>query len=181
MEFIDAKKYKRQIKNLYKSAFPKEERAPLFLLFKKAEAGKALFYAVLEDNEFIGLVYIITTKKLAYIFFLAVEEENRSKGYGSKILESVKKMYPEKTVILEIEDTEKEDAENISERLKRLEFYERNGFVRLHHKVNEAGVDFELLGTDNTVNLAEFLELMKNYLGRFLFKIIYIKDKNRLK
>ena len=111
MEFIDAKKYKRQIKNLYKSAFPKEERAPLFLLFKKAEAGKALFYAVLEDNEFIGLVYIITTKKLAYIFFLAVEEENRSKGYGSKILESVKKMYPEKTVILEIEDTEKEDAE----------------------------------------------------------------------
>ncbi len=175
MQFSDARKYKKQIRNLYKSAFPANERAPLFLLFRRTDNGRDSFYAVLDNNKFIGLTYTISTKTVVYVFFLAVTEENRGAGYGSKILDSIKKMHSDKTVILLIEDTDNQNADNLDERIRRLEFYKRNGFKQLHIKINEAGVDYELMGTDTTVTLSDFLALMKDYLGAFLFKIIYRK------
>ena len=72
---------------------------------------------MLDNNEFLGLVYTISTKKLVYVFFLAVTEENRSKGYGSKILDKIKEMNPQKIVTLAIEDTEDENANNLEERI----------------------------------------------------------------
>ena len=74
-----------------------------------------------------------------------------------------------------IEDPEEPDAENMDERINRLEFYQRNGFERLHIKINEAGVNYELLGTDASVTQAAFLGMMKDWLGSFLFRIIYRK------
>lgn len=139
--------------------------------------GRDSFYAVLEKNKFIGLVYTISAEKMVYMFFLAVKEEYRVKGYGSKILENIRKMYPDKTVTLAIEDIEQRNAENLEERIKRLEFYERNGFIRLYIKINELGVVYELMGTDATVTKKDFLKLMKDYFGVFLFKIIYRKTK----
>ena len=175
MEFLDAKNYKKEIKKLYRTAFPKNERAPLFLLFKRTNNGRDSFYAVSDNKEFVGLIYTISTRKLTYVFFLAVKEEMRGKGYGSKILDKIKKDSVNKTVILMIEDTEKEDCDNIKERLERLRFYEKNGFKKLMIKINEAGVDYELLGTELNVTQADFLNLMKDYVGSLLFKYLYRK------
>ena len=177
MNFEDARKYKKQIKSLYKSAFPRNERAPLPLLFYRTDNGRDSFYAAVDNGAFIGLVYTIQTKKMVYVFFLAVAEDLRGKGYGSKILNMIKETYPNQAVTLLIEDTGDLTADNIDERIKRLKFYEENGFVRLDAKVNEAGVVYELLGTKANVTQTDFLALMKDYLGTFLFKIIYRKTK----
>lgn len=177
MEFVDAKKYKKEIKKLYRSAFPANERAPLFLLFKRTNNGRDLFSAVSCDGKFIGLVYTISIEKLTYVFFLAIKEELRGKGYGSKILDKIKNDSMDKTVILMIEDTKKENCDNLNERLERLKFYEKNGFLRLNIQINEAGVDYELLGTNKDVTQADFLSLMKKYVGSFLFKYLYRKTK----
>ena len=177
MEFADARKYKKQIKHLYKSAFPRNERAPLPLLFHRTDNGKDYFYAVIDKSEFIGLVYTIITEKLVYVFFLAVTEDKRGMGYGTKILDSIKEMYPNRAVILLIEDTKDKNADNIDERIKRLGFYEANGFKQLNISINEAGVAYELLGTEGFVTQADFLDIMKDYVGAFLFKIIYRKTK----
>lgn len=177
MEFLDAKLYKKEIKKLYRTAFPANERAPLFLLFKRTNNGRDSFYAVCDNNEFVGLVYTISIKKLTYVFFLAVKEEFRGKGYGTKILDKIKNDSFDKTVILMIEDTQKEDCNNLKERLERLKFYEKNGFIKLNIKINEAGVDYELLGTSTNVTQADFLLLMKNYTGSLLYKYLYRKTK----
>ena len=56
MKFDDARKYKKEIKKLYREAFPADERAPLFLLFKKTNNGRDEFSAILDDNNnFTGL------------------------------------------------------------------------------------------------------------------------------
>ena len=149
----------------------------MFLLFKRTNNGRDSFYAVSDNNEFVGLVYTISVKKLTYVFFLAVKEELRGKGYGTKILDKIKKVSSDKTVILMIEDTQKEDCDNLKERLERLKFYEKNGFSKLNIKINEAGVDYELLGTSLNVTQADFLLLMKNYIGSFLYKYLYRKTK----
>lgn len=179
MQFTDARKYKKQVKKLYKSAFPFYERAPLSLLMKRTDNGRDSFHAILEENSFIGLIYTIASEKMVYVFFFAITDENRGKGYGSKVLEEIRKMHGGKPITLMIEDTEEKNAKNMDERIRRLKFYERNGFQRLCIKINEAGVRYELLGTDNSVTQADFLALMKEYIGGFLFKIIYIKTKRK--
>ncbi len=175
MQLSDARKYKKQVKKLYRSAFPANERAPLFLLLLRTDNGRDSFYAVEDNGRFIGLVYTISTAELVYVFFLAVTEEMRGKGYGTGILAQLKEMHGDKTVCLMIEDPEEPDAENMDERINRLEFYQRNGFERLYIKINEAGVNYELLGTDASVTQAAFLGMMKDWLGSFLFRIIYRK------
>lgn len=177
MKFEDARKHKKEITRLYKTAFPRIERPPIWLLFYRTDNGRDNFYAVLDKNEFIGLVYTIKTEKMVYVFFLAVAEGKRQKGYGTKILSEIRKMYPNQVITLLIEDTEDINADNIEQRMRRLKFYETNGFSRLHIKINEIGVVYELLGTENSVTQADFLELMKDYVGTFLFKIMYRKTK----
>ena len=113
------------------------------------------------------------------VFFLAIEEEKRGKGYGTEVLKELRKMYPDLAISLMIEDPEETDAENLNERINRLKFYERNGFQRLSIKINEAGVNYELLGTEDTVTQADFLMMMKDYVGALLFKILYRKTKTK--
>ena len=177
LRLVDAKNYKKQIKHLYETAFPKEERAPLFILYGKTKKERNHFYAIVEDEEFIGLLYTIEDVGIVYVFFFAIVEEKRGQGYGSKVLSLVKEMYAERTVTLAIEDTEDKAAENYEQRIQRLKFYERNGFKQLHFRVNEVGVVYELLGTQKGVTQANFLLLMKNYVGKLLFRFIYRKTK----
>lgn len=173
MQLADARKYKKQIKYLYRFAFPKNERAPLFFLFQKAKQERNFFYAVVDKGEFVGLVYTIQNERMVYVFFLAIIEEKQGNGYGTKTLSLIKEMYPDCVIILAIEDTADRNADNYAQRMKRLGFYERNGFRQLQVRVNEAGVVYELLGTESGITQADFLSLMKNYLGTILFKFIY--------
>ena len=175
MQFLDAKKYKKEVKKLYRCAFPADERAPLFMLFNKTKYDRYNFYAIVEDGEFVGLIYTIETEKMVYVFFFAITEQNRGKGYGTKALECIKNMHPDKVIALMIEDTTIASVPNLEERINRLGFYERNGFERLGIHINEAGVDYELLGTDKTITCQDFLNMMKDYVGSLLFKILYRK------
>lgn len=177
MKFEDAKSYKKQVRHLYRSAFPANERAPFWMLLSKTKDSKNSFFAVTDNDDFVGLVYTIKGTKAVYVFFLAVEDSKRGRGYGTKILRMIKDLYSEHSVILMIEDTEITEADNYEERLNRLGFYKKNGFAQLHIKINEAGVDYELLGTTDSVTLDDFLEIMKGFLGGFLYKFIYRKMK----
>lgn len=173
MKFENAKAYRSEISALYKSAFPPEECAPLSFMFRRAEKGKSSFYAVTEAGQFIGLVYTIRRGDLLYVFYLAVVEEHRGKGYGSRILQTVKEQHLDCTVILNIEDPHDESAPNREERLRRLAFYERQGFADLRIQTTEAGVVYELLGTDTAVRREEYLELMRGFMGRFIFRLVF--------
>ncbi len=177
MEFANAKNYKKEIKRLYRTAFPADERAPLLVLYSKIKDERNSFYAVVNSGEFIGLVYTIKSDKVVYIFFLAVDEDKRGNGYGTKVLKMIKEKYSDRTVALMIEDTTIADAANYEERINRLGFYKKNGFKQLGIKINEAGVEYELLGTEDDVTLDDFLGIMRGFLGGVLFKYIYRKMK----
>ena len=55
IQFADAAKTQKEVKQLYKSAFPILEQVPLFLLYRKAKQHKIDFLAVLDDGKFVGL------------------------------------------------------------------------------------------------------------------------------
>lgn len=165
--------YKR-IKKLYHDAFPMDERAPFWLLRKRADRENVDFWAVYSEEEWVGLAYVISREDLSYLFYLAIAQEVRGKGYGSAVLGAIKEKYAGSRIILAIEELD-ENAPNYQERIKRKQFYEKNGLRLLNCKMREAKVIYDVMGIADDVAPEEYGDMMKQYLGRFFSRLISVE------
>lgn len=82
-------------------------------------------YRIHETDDFV--VTYAEFKDFIFIDYLLVNPNTRGKGIGSKVLQAFKKTG--KAIILEVEppDTDEKDT------VKRVQFYERNGFRKAEH------------------------------------------------
>ncbi|MCR5184549.1 MAG: GNAT family N-acetyltransferase [Bacilli bacterium] len=134
---------KEDISPLYLSSFPASERPPLRYFYQGLEKNKENeLYAYYDDDVFIGFSYLTSYKDIIYIFFLAVKESLRNKGYGSKILTIIKDNNPDKVILLCYEEVDTKYKDYLS-RKKRKDFYIKNGFKKNGLKTDEYGVIFE--------------------------------------
>ncbi len=62
-----------------------------------AETDGMDFLALSGQDEFVGFMVVKTYKNLAYLFFLAIDPSCRSRGYGSRAIETLKAEYPGKS------------------------------------------------------------------------------------
>lgn len=166
------KECRKKLKKLYNEAFPKEERIPIWLLELLTRKKEAKFYSIYDKEKFVGLIYNIYYKDIVFIFYLAIDEELRGQGYGRKVLEFIKKEYSNLRIILSIEQIN-QNSNNYKQRIKRIEFYIKNGFRDAHYTIKERNVKYEMLYYNKNVTLYEFKELMKNYFGKILYKYFY--------
>lgn len=60
----------KQIKQLYFSAFPSEERAPFYLMIKRTKRENVDFLAIYCEKKWVGMIYIINYLDLSYVFTL---------------------------------------------------------------------------------------------------------------
>lgn len=179
IKFIDIKKHKKHIKKLYKYAFPANERVPFWLLKRLAKKENADFFGIYDKQNFIGLVYIINYKDIVFIFYLAIDENLRGQGYGTKVLSAIKEKYDNHRIVLNIEEIDSKSSNN-EQRLKRKKFYQKNGFIDLNYKIREAGVMYETLcysKNNATVDKEEYMEMMRNYFGKVISKYVYKQNK----
>ena len=95
----------QQVSELYYSAFPEDERAPWKALIDKHHEGKGEFLSIYDHHQWVGLTYVITYQNLSYILYLAIDEKQRGHGYGSVVLQLLKKRYPH-TIMLCIEEVD---------------------------------------------------------------------------
>ncbi|MFV0557823.1 MAG: GNAT family N-acetyltransferase [Enterococcus sp.] len=130
---------------LYVTAFPKAERVAFRSLLSQSntmwERELLAFYS---KKKFIGFAYLISQNDLTFISFLAVTSRKRSNGLGFRILQSIKKLKPEQTIILEVERLDPA-YENYQQRVKRKRFYEKNQFVNSEICFKAFDVEYELL------------------------------------
>lgn len=171
LEFINAEKYKKQVRQLFISAFPREERPPMWMLIRRCRQGKAQFCAVLDGDRFVGLIYVIGNDRVKTLMFLAIAEDARDGGYGSEILRCVHQKYKNTKMFLNIEPLDK-DAPNYDQRCRRKAFYNRNGMDLLDYQVREAGATYEMLTYGEYVTKQEYEEVMTEMYGSLLYKII---------
>ena len=164
----------RSIKKLYISAFPRDERAPFFMLKKRAFQGKAEMLAAEENGEFIGFAYAITYRDMVYVFYLAVAKGKRGQGYGGKILGLLKKHFEGKALFLAREQLD-DKAENIRERINRRNFYLANGFKDLPYRIREATVIYDLMSTDEEINIKDYNILIKDWAGPVLSRLVKLE------
>ncbi len=149
-------------RQLYLKAFPKEERAPFYVLLEGAGRKEIDFVSAWEQEDFLGFIYALKNEELSYLFYYAVEEGFRNQGRGSRILQAYQGLCSR--LILAIEPVE-EKAPNYEERKNRLAFYQKNGFESMGFFVREMGVTLEMLGPKGeSVSKTEYDALLKSFL-----------------
>ena len=99
---LEVKNVNRKLENyeevveLMKTAFPPEEQIPLWMLRLLSFIRKTEFTAYYDSGIFAGISYTGTDEKMVFVVFLAVNPNIRSKGYGTAILNHIKKRTKEK-------------------------------------------------------------------------------------
>lgn len=151
-----------KIKNLYITAFPKNERKPFDLISEKCNSGSMEIIAIQNDNsDFLGLAITILYDDMVLLDYFAVAPESRGKSIGSNALMLLFERYKDKRFILEIENTEVE-CNNLQERKRRKAFYIRNGMSLMPFKVNLIGVEMEVLTRNCEVTYEEYYSIYEN-------------------
>ena len=121
--------FKDEVSSLYLSVFPENERPPLDWFYNCLNTYKENeVVCYFDEDNFIGFSYLTTYKDIIYITFLAVSPKFQNKGYGTKILSDIKTNNKGFTILLCFEEVDKKYPD-YNQRLRRQEFYKRNGFI----------------------------------------------------
>ena len=99
---LSLREYK-QVKQLYMRAFPKYEREPWTWLLVKSKYQRADFMAFYDQKQFVGFAYVIHSHGMHYILYLAVNDQIRSQGYGTRIINELRRLYPKDSLALDVE------------------------------------------------------------------------------
>ena len=164
----------KDFKRLFFSAFPAEERQPYFFMKWTLKCRKGELLIAREDGCFIGFVFLVSYRDLVYLFFFAVEDGFRGRGYGSRILQLVKERCQGKRIFLAREPLDKH-AENAVQRSKRWDFYMKNGFVDLPMKIIEKNYCFDTMSVGGPVTVRDYNDLVINWVGKFLRPFVSMK------
>jgi len=150
-----------QIKQLYKSAFPKQEQAPIPWLLSMTKKDTVKFDAYYDDDVFVGITYTLSFDGVTYLWYFATSSELRGKGYGSQILHHLNECFPNDRIVLnlEVQDASKSDSEM---RKKRKEFYIRNGYTLADYSCIFNRNHLDVMFTHGAVTKSEFLSIFKH-------------------
>ena len=152
-----------QVKALYESAFPANERIPIKHLLD--DKIKREFWAFFDGDLFCGFSNSITHGSITNIVYFAVVPELRSRGYGSQILQVIREQHPDTRIVVDIEvEEDSKDAEELERRNRRRDFYLRNGFGSSPFDYVWQGEHYRLLTAGGTITEKEFRDFWKEIL-----------------
>lgn len=141
-------------------AFPAWERFSMFSLLAMSLHRNVKFHAIYNEDQFCGITYYAENDKTVYLTYLAINEELRGQGYGSKILTMLEDRFPDKQIVIDIEPVTSK-AKNYKQRVSRLKFYERNGFHRTDQKLKDPDGKFEALTTGKKLDKESFMDTLR--------------------
>lgn len=144
----------RQIKKLYREAFPRCERKPFAVIWEKSRKGQMELLAI-DSEGFAGLVITVLYGDIVLLDYFAVSPERRGDGIGSAVMALLQSRYAGKRLLLEIEDPDV-PCDNREERERRRRFYLRNGLTVMPYGITLFGVPMRVLTRGGAVSFAEY-------------------------
>ena len=143
-----------------KTAFPYEERRD-YSDQKECLKNKYFnFFEIYDGDVAVGFTALWVFENFVFIEHIAIDEDKRGSGYGSKAIELIKEKY-NKPLILEAE------APVTEQQIKRIKFYNRLGFnVNSFNYTQPSyhggeGVPLLILSYPNKLTDEEFEEFLK--------------------
>lgn len=145
---------------LYHEAFPAHERIPYEDL--NILPGSHLYgvYKNADGTDFAGLIDLLDYKGVCQVRYLATEKSCRGQGIGSLILEWVKKTYKDSVIAIDVE-SDRVPCSNLQQRIRRREFYHRNGFIDTKDSYRWNGDVFDILCAHGTMEKGQYVALWK--------------------
>lgn len=125
------------------------------------------FIAWYEKGIFCGVSYLVSDEHCVFILYLAVNDDIRSRGYGSRILSEVKKRYAHKNIFLNVERPD-DHAKNALQREKRITFYEKNGFHKTNAFIHDGSQDYLVMSLHESYHIDDYKHLLKRFSFGFL-------------
>lgn len=142
---------------VYLEAFPAYERIDFSELLTRQLAEPTLKLSILwADGQNVGILANVELEaQKTFVLYLAIDSKIQSAGYGSRTLRLLKELYPG-GVILESEQI-KTGAENENQRIRRYDFYQKNGLIDTGYLTKNLGGIFHLLASESTVTVDDYL------------------------
>lgn len=148
------------VEEMNNEAFPDNERMTMDEIFAFVQATNTDFLGVYDEGRLVGYIVLLKNEKCGYVFFYAIGKDYRSKGYGGSALKELFKAYSDLQIILDFEKVD-EKAENFEQRVRRKSFYLRNGFHETGHYTLLKGEPFEVVCSEEQLNIPSFKDLIK--------------------
>ena len=150
-----------EVKRLYDTAFPLNERVPFEKLLDHQQSQMIAFY----DKEFIGFVYMYNDKDIISIAYYTIKEDFRNQGYGSSCLQMIHELKNEYRIFVDIEKTN-DNAFNREQRYRRKSFYIKNGYKETSIQYKWRNESYEILSYGSNLTEKEFDEFWDHILKR---------------
>ncbi len=147
------------LEKLNNQAFPENERISVEDIFCFSEKDGTEILGIYTDNEFSGFFIIMKFMKCAYICYFAICSEKRSKGIGGNALRLLKEYYTGYQIVVDFEATD-ESYSNNAQRIRRKNFYYRNGFFETGYFQFYMETEFEIACNEPDFNKTAFENLI---------------------
>lgn len=157
-----------EVKKIYEEEmihdFPACEIKPFGAIERMYLQGEYFAYGDFNKEELISYALIAKPKggNVGLLDYLAVREEKRGSGYGSKTIEQIKEYFRNKWDGLIVEAEHIEYAKGMDDRKKRqrrIRFYKKNGLFSLDFESRIFGTEYMVLYLNT--NLDDFMDKEK--------------------
>lgn len=152
------------MKRIYLEAFPRAERKPFGIMKRKARKGVMELLAVADGRETVGLAITVLYRDLVLLDYFAISRSCRGMNYGSRALALLKERYGGKRLLLEIELLD-ERAPNREDRVRRKQFYLRNGMLETGIRAVVFRVPMEVLTAGGPLTYGEYHDIYEKVIG----------------
>lgn len=166
------------IRKLYELSFPPNERMPFERILQKRSEGVMRLMAVEDiDGELLGFVNITLCFDALALNYFAISPENQGRGYGTEVISELRRRYPDRSIVIDIED-DAVSSQNHEQRIRRREFYERLGFFAMPYRVDIFGVPSIIMSSGREYSFEEYIEIFTQVFSAWGAQRVILKKEN---
>ena len=137
-----------------------EERDPVwFRSLSIHNVRNIILYEIRYQQTLVGFIWAVSNERCVYIFFLAIAEQYRGRGYGTQAIDGLFRFYSDRQVVLDFEELDPA-SENYAQRVRRKNFYLRCGFHETGRYTLLGGERFEVVCNGGALDAEGFLDLV---------------------
>lgn len=151
------RKYFEQIND---EAFPLSERMSFDEIFDFASDTDTDVLGIYDDGTPVGFAVLLKNVECGYVYYIAIDSRIRSKGYGGAAIQKMMEVYSELQLVLDFEVID-ENAENNQQRVRRKNFYLRNGFHETGNYTLLCDERFEVVCNGGELRKAALKDLLR--------------------
>lgn len=151
----------KKARSLYYRSFPKNERRPFPELIDH-RLGDTEVFCFYDEDLFVGMAAVMNSPDITHIVYLAIEENLRGCGYGSKALRLLHDFYNGKRIMVDIELPDG-TSQNENQRIQRKQFYLRAGYSQTPVKYRWRNENYEILSFGGEISEKDYNGFWKHF------------------